>query len=143
MTERGGPFSSESFNWMVKRVGEKAKLPFPVHAHMLRHSTGYKLASDGHDTRSIQDYLGHRDIRHTVRSTELSPKPFRDFWRDFQLSTNMRENRYCLSVCRGGALPVKEKIELESIYRTAPRCGAFPLCSRVRRSAFGGRCRVG
>jgi integrase len=48
---------------MVKRAGQKAKLPFQVHAHMLRHSAGYKLAGDGHDTRSIQDYLGHRDIR--------------------------------------------------------------------------------
>jgi type 1 fimbriae regulatory protein FimB/type 1 fimbriae regulatory protein FimE len=82
MTERGGPFNSDSFNWMVKRAGQKAKLPFQVHAHMLRHSAAYKLAGDGHDTRSIQDYLGHRDIRHTVRYTELSPKPFRDFWRD-------------------------------------------------------------
>ena len=82
MTERGGPFTSDSFNWMVKRAGQKAKLSFQVHAHMLRHSAGYKLAGDGHDTRSIQDYLGHRDTRHTVRYTELSPKPFRDFWRD-------------------------------------------------------------
>jgi integrase len=82
MSERGGPFTTDSFNWMVKRAGRKAKLPFQVHAHMLRHSAGYKLAGDGHDTRSIQDYLGHRDIRHTVRYTELSPKPFRDFWRD-------------------------------------------------------------
>jgi type 1 fimbriae regulatory protein FimB/type 1 fimbriae regulatory protein FimE len=82
MSERGGPFTTDSFNWTVKRAGQKAKLPFPVHAHMLRHSAGYKLAGDGHDTRSIQDYLGHRDIRHTVRYTELSPKPFRDFWRD-------------------------------------------------------------
>jgi type 1 fimbriae regulatory protein FimB/type 1 fimbriae regulatory protein FimE len=49
---------------------------------MLRHSAGYKLAGDGHDTLSIQDYLGHKDIRHTVRYTALSPKPFRDFWRD-------------------------------------------------------------
>jgi integrase len=81
-TERGGPFNTESFNHMVKRTGQKAKLPFQCHAHMLRHATGYKLAGDGHDTRSIQDYLGHRDIRHTVRYTELSPKPFRDFWRD-------------------------------------------------------------
>ena len=55
---------------------------FQAHAHMLRHTAGYKLAGDGHDTRSIQDYLGHKDIRHTVRYTELSPKPFRDFWRD-------------------------------------------------------------
>jgi integrase len=82
VTERGGPFTPESFNHMVKRAGQKANLPFQVHAHMLRHSAGYKLAGDGHDTRSIQDYLGHKDIRHTVRYTELSPKPFRDFWRD-------------------------------------------------------------
>jgi integrase len=82
MSERGGPFTTDSFNWLVKRAGQKAKLPFQVHAHMLRHSAGYKLAGDGHDTRSIQDYLGHRDIRHTVRYTELSPAPFRDFWRD-------------------------------------------------------------
>jgi integrase len=82
MSERGGPFTTDSFNWLVKRAGQRAELPFQCHAHMLRHSAGYKLAGDGHDTRSIQDYLGHKDIRHTVRYTELSPRPFRDFWRD-------------------------------------------------------------
>ena len=81
-TERGGPFAVESFNHLVKKIGQKANLPFRAHAHMLRHACGYKLAGDGHDTGSIQDYLGHRDIRHTVRYTELSPRPFRDFWRD-------------------------------------------------------------
>jgi type 1 fimbriae regulatory protein FimB/type 1 fimbriae regulatory protein FimE len=81
-SERGGPFTTDSFNWMVKRAGQKAKLPFQCHAHMLRHSAGYKLAADNHDTRTIQAYLGHADIRHTVRYTALSPKPFRDFWRD-------------------------------------------------------------
>jgi integrase len=81
-TERGGPFAVESFNHLVKKLGQKANLPFRVHAHMLRHACGYKLAADGHDTRSIQDYLGHRDIRHTMRYTELSPKPFRNFFRD-------------------------------------------------------------
>jgi integrase len=82
MSERGGPFTTDSFNWLVKRAGQKANLPFQVHAHMLRHAAGYKLASDGHDTRSIQDYLGHKNIQHTVRYTELSPKRFNDFWRD-------------------------------------------------------------
>jgi type 1 fimbriae regulatory protein FimB/type 1 fimbriae regulatory protein FimE len=81
VSERGGPFTPDSFNWMVKRAGQKAELPFQVHAHMLRHATGYKLASDGHDTRSIQDYLGHKNIQHTVRYTELSPTRFKDFWR--------------------------------------------------------------
>jgi len=82
VSERGGPFTTDSFNWLVKRAGQKANLPFQVHAHMLRHAAGFKLAGDGHDTRSIQDYLGHRNIQHTVRYTELSPTRFKDFWRD-------------------------------------------------------------
>ena len=82
-SERGGaPFSRDSFNWMVKRAGKKAKLPFQVHAHMIRHATGYKLANAGKDTRSIQGYLGHKDIRYTVRYTELSPTRFKNFWPD-------------------------------------------------------------
>jgi site-specific recombinase XerD len=44
---------TDGFNWLVKRAGQKAGLPFQVHAHMLRHSAGYKLAGDGHDTRAI------------------------------------------------------------------------------------------
>ena len=67
---------------MLSRAGEAAKLGFPVHPHMLRHATGYKLANDGHDTRSIQHYLGHRNIQHTVRYTELAPTRFKDFWKD-------------------------------------------------------------
>jgi hypothetical protein len=53
VSERGGPFTTDSFNWLVKRAG-----------------------------RSIQDYLGHKNIMHTVRYTELSPTRFKDFWRD-------------------------------------------------------------
>src|SRR5205823_15015560 len=48
------------------RTGRAAKLPFPVHPHMLRHATGYKLANDGHDTRSLAHYLGHRNLQSTV-----------------------------------------------------------------------------
>jgi integrase len=50
---------------------EAAGFPFLVHSHMLRHSTGYKLATDGQDTRAIQHYLGHRSIASTVRYTAL------------------------------------------------------------------------
>ena len=82
VNERGTPFSPDGFNWLVKRTGQKAGLPFQAHAHMLRHSAGYKLAGDGHDTRAIQDYLGHRNISNTVRYTELSPTRFKNFWRD-------------------------------------------------------------
>jgi site-specific recombinase XerD len=49
---------------------------------MLRHSTGFKLANQGVDTRSLQHYLGHKNIQHTVRYSELSPERFRDFWKD-------------------------------------------------------------
>ena len=49
-------------------------MPFPLHPHMLRHACGYKLANDGHDTRALQQYLGHKNIQHTVRYTELSPE---------------------------------------------------------------------
>jgi type 1 fimbriae regulatory protein FimE len=49
---------------------------------MLRHATGYKLANDGQDTRSLQHYLGHKEIRHTVVYTELSPERFKNFWKD-------------------------------------------------------------
>lgn len=80
-TERGGPFTPDAINRLVKRIGERAGLPFLAHFHMLRHGCGYALANQGHDTRAIQDWLGHRSIQHTVRYTELSPTRFRDFWR--------------------------------------------------------------
>ena len=44
-------------------------------------ATGYALANKGHDTRALQAYLGHKNIQHTVRYTELSPTRFKDFWR--------------------------------------------------------------
>ena len=53
-----------------------------VHPHMLRHGCGFKLANDGHDTRAIQHYMGHRNIQHTVRYTELAADRFNGFWKD-------------------------------------------------------------
>jgi site-specific recombinase XerD len=81
-TERETGFTADAVNRLVKTIGQRAKLPFPVHCHMLRHACGYALANKGHDTRAIQDWLGHRSIQHTVRYTELAPTRFRDFWRD-------------------------------------------------------------
>jgi integrase len=81
-TERRGPFTPDAVNRLVKRIGERAKLGFPVHCHMLRHACGFALANAGHDTRAIQDWLGHRSITHTVRYTELAPTRFKDFWRN-------------------------------------------------------------
>ena len=80
-SERGAPFSTAGFARMVERAGIEAKLGFKAHPHMLRHACGYALANKGHDTRALQAYLGHRNIQHTVRYTELSPTRFKEFWR--------------------------------------------------------------
>ena len=81
-SERAAPFNTAGFARMVERAGLEAKLGFKTHPHMLRHACGYALAHKGHDTRALQAYLGHRNIQHTVRYTELSPTRFKDFWRD-------------------------------------------------------------
>jgi integrase len=80
-SERGAPFTTAGFARMVERAGVAAKLGFKAHPHMLRHACGFALANKGHDTRSLQAYLGHKNIQHTVRYTELSPDRFKDFWR--------------------------------------------------------------
>lgn len=82
VTERKGPLTTSTVRKMITRAGKLAELPFPVHPHMLRHACGYKLANDGHDTRAIQHYLGHRNITHTCRYTELAADRFKSFWRD-------------------------------------------------------------
>ena len=82
VTERKSPMTDSTFRKIVARAGAKAQLGFPVHPHMLRHATGFKLANDGHDTRTIQYYLGHKNIQYTVRYTELSAQRFTAFWPD-------------------------------------------------------------
>jgi len=81
-TERRGPLTDSALRKIVARAGVEAKLGFPTHPHMLRHACGFKLANEGHDTRAIQHYLGHRNIQHTVRYTEMAPERFRGFWKD-------------------------------------------------------------
>jgi site-specific recombinase XerD len=81
VNERGQPFGRMGIGRMIKRAGEAAKLPFAVHVHMIRHSTGYALAAKGMDTRRLQRFLGHASITNTVRYTAMSPEPFKDVWR--------------------------------------------------------------
>ena len=71
--------AAESLLW---EAGIAAGLPFPIHPHMLRHACGFYLANKGVDTRALQQYLGHRNIQHTVRYSELTPQRFQDFWED-------------------------------------------------------------
>jgi integrase len=81
VSERGAPFSTAGFAKMVERAGVEAAFAFKTDPHMLRHACGFALANAGHDTRALQAYLGHRNIQHTVRYTELAPNRFKDFWR--------------------------------------------------------------
>lgn len=80
LSERGQPFSEAGFQKMVVRLGEAAKLGFPIHAHMLRHSAGYKLANDQRDTRSLQVWMGHKNIQHTSHYTEMAGGRFKGWW---------------------------------------------------------------
>ena len=72
-SERGGPMSAKAWGNHFERLGRHAGMPFGCFPHMLRHACGFKLANDGHDTRALQAWLGHKNIQHTVRYTELAP----------------------------------------------------------------------
>ena len=80
VSERGAPLSAPGFSRMVERAAAAAGLEIQAHAHMVRHACGYKLANDGHDTRAIQAYLGHRNIQNTTRYTALAPQRFKEFF---------------------------------------------------------------
>ena len=81
-SERGTPFTKRGFRAMVERAGKATGFDMKIHPHMLRHACGFKLANDGVDTRTIQAYLGHKSIQHTVRYTELAPTRFKSLFRD-------------------------------------------------------------
>jgi integrase len=77
MTERGAPFTRAALAKMIERTGQAAKFSFPVHFHMLRHACGYYFVNQGKDTRSLQDWLGHVNIQHTINYTKLSDQRFK------------------------------------------------------------------
>ena len=77
-----GPLTTSAVRKILSRAGKWAGLAFSVHPHMLRHACGFKLANAGHDTRALQHYLGHKNIQHTVRYTELAADRFNGFWGD-------------------------------------------------------------
>ncbi len=82
VSERGSCWTTSAWAKMMKRVADEALVGLAFHPHMLRHACGYHLANQGRDTRAIQAYMGHRNIQHTVRYTDLSPDRFKDFWKD-------------------------------------------------------------
>ena len=81
VSERRAPLSRKTAWLAIRTFGERAGLSLPTHPHMLRHACGFALADQGADTRLIQDYLGHRNIQHTVVYTATNPARFERLWR--------------------------------------------------------------
>ena len=81
VSERRQPLSRKTAWAAIRAYGEKAGLSVAAHPHMLRHACGFALADQGADTRLIQDYLGHRNIQHTVIYTATNPARFEKLWR--------------------------------------------------------------
>ncbi len=77
--ERGGALTTSAFGKMLARAGASAGMPMRIGTHMLRHGCGYYFANKGKDTRSLQGYLGHRNIQNTVIYTELRTDRFKEF----------------------------------------------------------------
>jgi len=80
VSERLQPLTRQSVNYLIAAAATRAGLGH-VHPHMLRHSCGFTLANRGHDLRLIQDYLGHRDPKHTVRYTRTAGRRFEGLWK--------------------------------------------------------------
>ena len=81
VSEQRQPLHRSTVNLALKKYSAAAALPVQAHPHMLRHACGFALADQGADTRLIQDYLGHRNIQHTVRYTATNPARFGKLWR--------------------------------------------------------------
>jgi type 1 fimbriae regulatory protein FimB len=81
VSEQRKPLHRSTVNLILDTCSNAAALPFSAHPHMLRHACGFALADQGADTRLIQDYLGHRNIQHTVRYTAANPARFEKLWR--------------------------------------------------------------
>lgn len=81
LSSQGGQMTRQNVNYLIQQAGEKADLGH-VHPHMLRHTCGHILADKGTDTRLLQDWLGHRDIRHTAWYTRTSSKRFERVWQE-------------------------------------------------------------
>jgi len=80
VSERRQPMTRQAVNYLIRVAGESAGLK-RVHPHMLRHSCGYYLANTGVDLRTMQDYLGHRDPKHTVHYTRVAGRRFEGLWK--------------------------------------------------------------
>ncbi|HAU8908209.1 TPA: tyrosine-type recombinase/integrase [Escherichia coli] len=81
LSRKRRPISRQHFFSIIREAGRRAGLAVKAHPHMLRHACGFALADNGVDTRLLQDYLGHRNIQHTVRYTASNAARFKRVWK--------------------------------------------------------------
>ena len=79
ISERQQALTRQSINYIIKTAARRTET-HDVHPHTLRHSCGYYLANRGYELRLIQDYLGHRDPKHTVHYTRIASFRFEGLW---------------------------------------------------------------
>ena len=76
-----GALQHGGFARMVERAGRRGQVGLQGAPAYAPTCLRIRAGEQGHDTRALQAYLGHRNIQHAVRYTELSPTRFKDFWR--------------------------------------------------------------
>ena len=79
LSERGQPMPRQSINYLIGAAARRTGLG-ALHPHMLRHTCVFYLTNQGYDLRLIQDYLGHRDPKHTVHYTRVAGVRFEGLW---------------------------------------------------------------
>ncbi|EDP9872204.1 tyrosine-type recombinase/integrase [Salmonella enterica] len=95
ISEKASCLSRQQFYNIITQTGRNAGLSVSAHPHMLRHACGYALADNGVDTRLIQDYLGHRNIRHTVQYTASSAARFEGIWQPISRKQRQHSDPKC------------------------------------------------
>ncbi|EMF07322.1 tyrosine-type DNA invertase [Serratia marcescens] len=90
ISRQGKALTRQRVYQIISQLGKDAGLPVGSHPHMLRHACGFALADRGIDTRLIQDYLGHKNIRHTVRYTASNAERFADIWASTKIKRKTR-----------------------------------------------------
>jgi type 1 fimbriae regulatory protein FimB/type 1 fimbriae regulatory protein FimE len=76
VSERNGPLTRRAVHTVIARAAKVAGIPFAVHPFMLRHARGYQLGAKGVSLRTIQSYLGHKNVQHTIAYTPHAGENF-------------------------------------------------------------------
>jgi site-specific recombinase XerD len=72
LSQKGQPWGSRNFSHAFQKACIEAGLK-DCSPHTLRHTFASRLVMAGVDLRTVQELLGHKDIKMTLRYAHLSP----------------------------------------------------------------------